>query len=409
MCMFCSPGNTSQISQQTRETVRPDDSISANNPPSVHDQQDKDDTEDDTDNDDGDDADKTEEEPTDIISNEFVKNMENKVRQKLVLLTYMRSGSTFTGDLLENHDRTFYVYEPLWRLEKKYTSGDPLTFLEKGNVTLNNGSSVFDVTSKASSYVRAMLSCDFANVDVDTLTEDMTFHAKHLDTRAYRECTGRARSNPAAKVRKCIKFLYLSCLQSQVTAVKVVRYSMEQAAQLLQSDPDVKVVHLVRDPRGMINSLVRAGFGGITWRNVEEVSKFQCGKISRDIVTSLELRARFPNRILTLRYEDIAENPAPSVQKMYEFVGLELTDAGRAFIRNKTQSSGEECMWCTERRNSSSTAYRWRSEVSFDRMQVIDRNCAEVYAMMGFRAYDTQDDVMKYLPKNDEWSLNSMR
>ena len=34
----------------------------------------------------------------------------------------------------------------------------------------------------------------------------------------------------------------------------------------------------------------------------------------------------------------------------------------------------------------------------------MDRNCASVYHVMGFRGYHNKDDVMRYLPKLDTFS-----
>ncbi|RUS74475.1 hypothetical protein EGW08_017750 [Elysia chlorotica] len=39
-------------------------------------------------------------------------------RQKVVILTYMRSGSSLTGNILQRSPEVFYVYEPLWYIGK---------------------------------------------------------------------------------------------------------------------------------------------------------------------------------------------------------------------------------------------------------------------------------------------------
>ena len=50
---------------------------------------------------------------------------------KLILLTYMRSGSSFAGEIFNNHPEVFYVYEPLWATEQYYKNGQPIMYLDK--------------------------------------------------------------------------------------------------------------------------------------------------------------------------------------------------------------------------------------------------------------------------------------
>ena len=37
-----------------------------------------------------------------------------KPKVKLIILTYLRSGSSFTGGLFDQHPDVFYVFEPLY-------------------------------------------------------------------------------------------------------------------------------------------------------------------------------------------------------------------------------------------------------------------------------------------------------
>ena len=51
-------------------------------------------------------------------------------RQAVILLTYMRSGSSLTGDILQQSPGTFYLYEPLHYLSRSYlTTKENLTFI----------------------------------------------------------------------------------------------------------------------------------------------------------------------------------------------------------------------------------------------------------------------------------------
>ena len=47
----------------------------------------------------------------------------------VLILTYMRSGSSLTGDILQQATDSFYVYEPFWRVEHRDTRIDIITYV----------------------------------------------------------------------------------------------------------------------------------------------------------------------------------------------------------------------------------------------------------------------------------------
>ncbi|XP_012946106.1 carbohydrate sulfotransferase 4, partial [Aplysia californica] len=337
----------------------------------------------------------TENVPVDEISE--LDQAESRVLQKVVILTYMRSGSTFTGNLFESHEDAFYVYEPLWRLQKKHFAHDEVMYFRKPNIKANGD--VMDSRSEAAHTLQAVLSCDFLNVDIDTLKQGHMVSSK--DTAKFRFCV---MSHPGIEgVRQCLRELYVPCKQRRVTVAKTIRFSMTQAGKLLEADPAVKIIHLVRDPRGMFRS--QRSVADIKWGELPKESKLRCNRIMKDIHESVQLSERFPKRILTVRYEDIAERPQESAEQMYSFVGLRMTDRLRSYIHNITYAGRpDDCTICATRSNSTRTAYKWREGLDFASVRTIDQSCAQVYDVMGFRPYEKEEDVLKYLPKLDTFS-----
>ena len=47
----------------------------------------------------------------------------------VIILTYMRSGSSLTGEIMQQHPDSFYVYEPLRMLQTAQKNRAPLTYL----------------------------------------------------------------------------------------------------------------------------------------------------------------------------------------------------------------------------------------------------------------------------------------
>ena len=53
---------------------------------------------------------------------------------------------------------------------------------------------------------------------------------------------------------KCVPILRSLCSQSSLRAAKTVRAQMMSMDALLAADPEVRVIHLLRDPRGVVSS-----------------------------------------------------------------------------------------------------------------------------------------------------------
>ena len=54
---------------------------------------------------------------------------------------------------------------------------------------------------------------------------------------------------------------------------------------------------------------------------MESEALLLCPKITRDYEGYLNLKARFPDRVLLLRYEDAADHPQETEDSVYKFIG----------------------------------------------------------------------------------------
>ena len=115
---------------------------------------------------------------------------------------------------------------------------------------------------------------------------------------------------------------------------------MDMAAEMMISDPNVKVIHLIRDPRGMFLSQMKAG--NLAWNDLENQSRLRCDRTMNDIKQPIELNKLFPKRVLTVRYEDIVLKPVQSTEKMYKFAGLQMADSTRAYLHNVTRGKANK-------------------------------------------------------------------
>lgn len=159
---------------------------------------------------------------------------------------------------------------------------------------------------------------------------------------------------------------------------------MDQLQVLMESDANVKAIHLIRDPRGCLTS--QNNMGEFEWEDLETSAAKVCRRIDRDLILSQRFVTLFPNRVLTVRYEDITEHPIEAAEFLYNFVGLSMTDTIRNYIWGITNARrADNCAICTTRNNSKMTAYKWRQKINFSQVQVIQHQCAEVIRKLGFR------------------------
>ncbi|KAH9524398.1 hypothetical protein Btru_054423, partial [Bulinus truncatus] len=89
-------------------------------------------------------------------------------------MTYMRSGSTLTGDLLQQSDDVFYMYEPLWyteqmRLNLTTTETTSTLVFLNGTVLQFSYDEEF-VNKRKLQILESVLNCNLMDLDIGTLT-----------------------------------------------------------------------------------------------------------------------------------------------------------------------------------------------------------------------------------------------
>jgi hypothetical protein len=105
---------------------------------------------------------------------------------------------------------------------------------------------------------------------------------------------------------------------------------------------DVRLVHLVRDPRAAAHSLARrhqGGRGGGSPRYLAAVARAALDWTLRNAYAEARLRRRFGRRHLRLRFEDLTREPCDTVAGLLRFAGAE--PAPEVFVSADTVELGE--------------------------------------------------------------------
>nr|KAG5703751.1 hypothetical protein BaRGS_009549 [Batillaria attramentaria] len=313
---------------------------------------------------------------------------DKKTEVKLILLTYMRSGSTFAGDLFNQHPDVFYVFEPLRPIQnqiiRKHTGA---IFLDLNPVWQNADKQEKSLQTQVT---KAYLDCRFGALNLRAFY-DASFLSVGKKTKPFIDC--RRNHQGIMGILGCLPLLQHPCAAARVTSLKTIRLSMEQAASLAKSDPKVKVVHLVRDPRGTLRS--QRIYGKFKPSETDQFSKTFCKRVLQDAQVADKLTATYPGRVLRVRYEDLASEPLNFAEKMLGFAGLTLNDGLRGYIWNITMAGNtSRGVLRNERSNSTETSMEWRLKFDFNSTSTIDNNCREVYQRFGYLPLKTKRDLV---------------
>ena len=188
------------------------------------------------------------------------------------------------------------------------------------------------------------------------------------------------------RLSECRSYITQSCLDSKVRSFKTIRLTMELVDDLFSLDPSIKIMYLVRDPRGIVNSRSSINETSIQANSsIAKEAQALCDRMSRDFEEYERLIEKYPGSIYFIRYEDIAESPLERAQDIYSFVRSSgLSESVEDFLRRNVNSHDDGKNFGTHRQNSKKTAYKWREKLSADRIESIKEHCKEIIEKLGY-------------------------
>ena len=170
------------------------------------------------------------------------------------------------------------------------------------------------------------------------------------------------------------------CLSKDIRVTKLVRATMEEISYFLEVNKDcshkIKVIHLLRDPRGKINSMTKSGAKKRSF-STQQISSL-CKRQIQDIKTRLELQKLYPYMFMELHYEDISSNPLSIAQKLYNFTynsNMQLSAIN--WIKEHTESKAVHEHHIL-RKNSTATSIAWQTQIDPKLLHNIQIQCKDL-------------------------------
>ncbi|XP_037553623.1 carbohydrate sulfotransferase 1 [Nematolebias whitei] len=333
----------------------------------------------------------------------------------ILVLATTRSGSSFVGQLLNQHQEVFYLFEPLYHVYA--------TLVPRQSHTRNPTDR--RVTLGASrDLLRSLYGCDLYFLE----NYIKPTPSNHTTDKLFRRGASRALcQQPACDafvagdvnveegdcVRKCstlnMTLATEACQEKKHVAIKVVRVPEIGDLRALVEDPrlNIKVIQLVRDPRGILSSRIETfrdpyrlwRIWRATGRRPYNLDMNQLTVICEDFFGSVSTGLSHPQwlkgKYMLVRYEDLARNPLLKTQEIYDFLGLTMDKNVKHWIRANTRGSNEPSAkhkFGTVR-DSAANAESWRLKLSFDIVESTQTVCQKVLKQLGYKAVRSVEEL----------------
>ncbi|CAG9783142.1 unnamed protein product [Diatraea saccharalis] len=102
-----------------------------------------------------------------------------------------------------------------------------------------------------------------------------------------------------------------------------------------------------------------------------------------DYVAAGRLMAKYPNRIMTLRYEELALNPNSTAYEVIKFLRLSVTPSIKEFLY--THTNVNVAGFDSTFRISRDVPFKWKTSLYFDYVDEIQTACREAMSLWGYK------------------------
>ncbi|XP_028650518.1 carbohydrate sulfotransferase 2-like [Erpetoichthys calabaricus] len=350
-----------------------------------------------------------------------------KKRQLVYIFSTWRSGSSFFGEIFNQDPAVFFLYEPLWHIWKRLYPGDALS-----------------LQGASRDMLRSLYHCDFSifqlyhvPVGNNFTTNDIFAAFFNKVICSYPICSAYRKDvvkQVDAKVcSKCpprnLRLLEKECLKYNTIVVKGVRiFDLNVLAPLLE-DPsmEIKIIHLVRDPRAVTNSRIRSvrilegenvhvaksrnpkskriSFFNNSLRRSKffshdyhsaETMDVICQQTGNTLLTVQKSPAWLNGKYMLVRYEDFIEDPVNRLKEIYSFINIPLVHSIKLFAFQMTRGpSGSFSPFVVSSRNSTITASAWRKGLTFPQISQVQELCSFSMNILGYKLAGSEEEVSK--------------
>lgn len=312
-------------------------------------------------------------------------------RTNLLILSHMRSGSSFLGQIFNHHHDVFYVYEPFYVLRS--TTLAYSSFYESSALRLLND----------------IFSCSFES------QEEFLNFLTNLPHRRYSSraltvpyCTFNHTSHSTGKKQYICKtleprFTSQVCLAHKHRVIKLLSHRIPNFTvnffKPLIFSLNVKILHLVRDPRAVIASMETVGWvhSYVTRQPNQKshVTTFKsrvknfCTTMIDVIKFMLEAEKTLSEKYKLLRYEDLVNDVTKVANEIMTFAGFQSSDDFVRWLQKSTHAQGMDMRrldyhYTTYRSNISRLVDSWRFKLKAKQIFIVEKYCKHAMTLLNY-------------------------
>ncbi|XP_069799036.1 carbohydrate sulfotransferase 4-like [Dendropsophus ebraccatus] len=320
-------------------------------------------------------------------------------RTHVLLLSSWRSGSSFLGQIFNHHPNVFYLFEPARMVWVKFPK-------EKASILHYPVRDLF----------RSLFTCD-----VSPLHDYLPNGGQYISNLPFWSESWALCSQPACKAldlteeydrptcfQRCgyvpLKKMAESCEAHSHVVLKTVRVLDLGSLLPLFRDPnlDLRVVHLIRDPRAV--ALSRINFRNLLndedlivlrdykeWENKKAKPNVTqvMAKICKAQVAIYEFGRQaskaLQGKYIMVRYEDLAREPLTMVEKIYKHTGLSLNKDLQKWVYNIThQQKPAQYGFMNFAKESMKMVQKWRKDLKHNVVLEIQDACQKAMKVFGY-------------------------
>ncbi|KAJ8247004.1 hypothetical protein GJAV_G00257670 [Gymnothorax javanicus] len=325
-----------------------------------------------------------------------------------------RTGSSFLGELFNQHPDVFYLYEPMWNMWQSLYPGDAVSLQGAVRDMMNS-----------------LFRCDFSVLKLyagaGNISTSFIFGWKTNKVicsaplcNAYKKDEiGLVRGDVCDKCRpRDIKDLERECKKYRVMVIKDVRVLDLNVLVPLIRDPglNLRVIQLFRDPRAVHNSRLKSKLALVkesvqVLRSKKQTDKFKrllmpsnrsnraenyvasameliCDNWLNDMMLVENAPQWLKRNYIRLRYEDLVLYPVEELQRLYRFSNLTSFPKIEKFVVNMTRGEGysSEKPFVISSRDAKEAIFAWRERLNVEQVNRVQAYCSEVMRRLGYQS-----------------------
>ena len=198
-----------------------------------------------------------------------------------------------------------------------------------------------------------------------------------LKSKTFARCKiKKANMTQTERFHKCLDEFQKMCEESPHIILKTIRMRLSSIKHFMSELPNLKIIHLVRDPRATLISQSKLGMCKEAKGGIYGCTDKVCSQIENDLIEEEKIREEYPDRIFTVFYNQIARHPVKLASQLMSFIGAEFTDNAQSYVFNITSAGrNDTCIICTTRSNSTEHIEHWKKTMPRSFIDIVQSRC----------------------------------